>query len=245
MTTRTFRILRFNKAEDIPSTKANPDTALESAGKTKAKKTSSKHPTSTKAIPQPVSLTPSGGELKQTTQKKSEVMQASISVIEENISKEEVADPIAKKKILPPIPNRTPAEAYYIATKYNYQRQSRNFFRWISPETLDWISEQMKTCTGRVADNLAVNKCQLVIHPKLVASFCEDLIKALRANPAIVIPTWIVLTDNKLTIMAKLHKLYEIGWTADVIPERRKGIKVHFIKIYILGQLLESGISHN
>ena len=108
--------------------------------------------------------------------------------------------PQKAKKILPPHPARTPEEAYYIAKKYNYQRRSQKIFKSLSPETLDWIADRMKTCTGRVADNLAVDKCPLFIKDELIASFCEDLTTLLLANPSIVIPTWNVLTDNTLTV---------------------------------------------
>jgi hypothetical protein len=251
---RNSSILTIIKAEDLHSTNANSDTAPEHAGKTKVKKTSlkktsSKDPASNELTDKPIDEISLERETGKTTQKKStndpakkeiQLSQADRKVAEANESIEVV--PQKAKKILPPHPERTPEEAYYIATKYNYQRQSRKIFKSLSPETLDWISDRMKTCTGRVADNLAVNKCPLFIKDELIASFCKDLTKLLLANPSIVIPTWNVLTDNTLTIIAKLHKLYEIGWTAEVIPECRKGINAHFLKIYLLGQLLEHGV---
>lgn len=251
---RNSSVLTTIEAEDLPSTKANPDTAPEHVGKTKVKKSSSKKtslkdPASNESTYKPIDEIPLERETSKTTQKKSkkdpakqelQLSQADRTVSEANESIEVV--PQKAKNILPPHPARTPEEAYYIVKKYNYQRRSQKIFKSLSPETLDWIADQMKTCTGRVADNLAVDKCPLFIKDELIASFCEDLTTLLLANPSIVIPTWNVLTDNTLTIIAKLHKLYEIGWTAEVIPECRKGINAHFLKIYLLGQLLEHGV---
>lgn len=254
MAARNSSVLTIIKAEDLPSTTANLDITPEHPDRTKAKKNSSKKTSSkdlaiTESTCKPIDEIASESKIDKTiqkkskserSQKKSEVSQATVGAAEENTSIE--VAPQTAKKILPPHPARTPAEAYCIATKYNYQIRSKKIFKSLAPETLDWISDRMKTCTGRVADNLAVDKYPLFIKDELIASFCEDLTTLLLANPSIVIPTWNVLTDNTLTIIAKLHKLYEIGWTAEVIPECRKGINAHFLKIYLLGQLLEHGV---
>ncbi|WP_373546279.1 hypothetical protein [Chamaesiphon sp.] len=254
---RQSNILTIIKAEDFLSTEAKSGTVLEhtdtnKAKKASSKKTSAKSLVSTESIPELTNETPLGSGTDRTTQKKSKkycskekaaVLQATVSAVKDNTLV--AADPQIVKKILPPLPERTPADAYHIVTKYNYQRQSRKIFKLLPPATLDWIAEQMKTCTGRVADNLAVYKCRLFMPSKLIAIFCEDLIKVLFANPSIVIPTWNVLTDNTLTIRAKHQKLSEIGWTVEAIPECRKGTRPNFIKIYLLGQLLEHGIADN
>ncbi|WP_146138122.1 hypothetical protein [Chamaesiphon polymorphus] len=254
MAARNSSVLTIIKAEELPSTTANLDITPEHTERTKARKNSSKKTSSkdlaiTESTCKPIDEIASESEIDKTTQKKSkserskkktEVPQGTVKAAEENTSIE--VAPQTAKKILPPHPARTPEEAYYIATKYNYQIRSKKIFKSLSPETLDWISERMKTCTGRVSNNLAIDKCPLFIKDELIASFCEDLIKHLVANPSIVMPTWNVLTDNTLTIIAKLHKLYEVGWTAEVIPECRKGINAHFLKIYLLGQLLEHGV---
>ena len=257
MATRNANILTIIKAKDIPSTEAKSDTAPENAGKTKArknssKKTSSKELASTELIDKPIETAIdeilSGRETGKTTQKKSksdsskknlQVPQAAGTAAKDNAAIEVV--PQKAKKIVPPHPARTPEEAYRIVIKYNYQRQSQKIFTSLSPEMLAWISVQMETCTGRLADNLAIDKCKLFIDDRIIASLYENLQKPL-ANPSIIIPTWNVLIDNTLTIIAKLKKLYEIGWTADVIPEIRKGNESHFIKIYLLAQLLEHGV---
>lgn len=251
---RNSSVLTTIEAEDLPSTEANPDTAPEHAGKTKVKKRSlkktvAKDSASKESTDKPIDEIPLERETDKTTQEKSKndpakkeihLSQVDRKVALANESIEVV--PQKAKKILPPHPKRTPEEAYYLATKYKYQIQIQRIFKLLSPETLDWIADRMKTCTGTVADNLAVNKSPLFIKDELAASLCQDLTKLLLANPSIVIPTWNVLTDNTLTIIAKLHKLYEIGWTAEVIPECRKGINAHFLKIYLLGQLLEHGV---
>ena len=258
MATRNANILTIIKAKDVPSTEAKSDTAPENAGKTKArknssKKTSSKELASTELIDKPIETAIdeilSDRETGKTTQKKSksdsseknlQVPQAAVQAAKDNGAIEVV--PQKAKKIVPPHPARTPEEAYRIVTKYNYQRQSQKIFTSLSPEMLAWISAQMETCTGRLADNLAIDKCKLFIDDRIIASLYEGLKKPLLANPSIIIPTWNVLIDNTLTIIAKLKKLYEIGWTADVIPEIRKGNESHFIKIYLLAQLLEHGV---
>ena len=137
MATRNANILTIIKARDISSTEAKSDTAPENAGKTKekkrpSKKTSSKELASTELIDQPIEVATdeilSGREAGKTNQKKSksdsseknlQVPQAAVQAAKDNAVTEVV--PQKAKKIVPPHPERTPEEAYYIATKYKYQ----------------------------------------------------------------------------------------------------------------------------
>lgn len=258
MATRKSSILTIIKAEDIPTTEPTavklPSQGVAQNARKKVKKTSptilgsapdtsiAESSCKPSALVQDRSAQPEEPScvLTVSSMKKSQKGKTA-AVLPEQPELSEITT-IKIKKIIPPHPARTPEEAYKIVKNHAYKRKIQRIIRCVPVQMLDLVCERMRDCTGRVANNLVVDKCHLIIGDNLISIFYKDLEKLLSVNPSIIVPTWNVLTDNTTTIREKLKKLYEIGWTADVIPESRKGNESHFMKIYLLAQLLEHGI---
>lgn len=130
------------------------------------------------------------------------------------------------KKVLPPIPERTPQEWKAAVVAYNKSQK----------EFIDSLPKRIPPGVGKVADNLA--KDRLTFFPaRKSKSMSSALIERLLLDPSIVAPTWDVLIDNDLPVSLKIRQLRVIGWEAEIMPGKRG-----FICIYILARILEQGI---
>ena len=126
------------------------------------------------------------------------------------------------KKILPPIPLRTPAERQSVV--FNYHNR----------ESLNSLAQSMPVLVGTVADNLT-QKGRPELYPCQVNRVSRNIIQKLLSDPSIVVPTWEVLIDNNLSISNKSRQLKAIGWELEVIPF--KG----FREMCLLAQILTNG----
>lgn len=126
------------------------------------------------------------------------------------------------KKILPPIPTRTPEE--FQAAIDNYERE----LRLSQPQRIPALA-------GTVSANLS-EEGRPRLFPRQVRRISTSIIQRLLADPAIVIPTWEVLLDNTISIGTKIRQLQAIGWEPEIMPI--KG----FREICLLARILSSGV---
>ena len=127
------------------------------------------------------------------------------------------------KKILPPIPLRTPAE-----------RQSA-IFNYDHKESLNSLAQCMPVLVGTVADNLT-QEGRPKLYPCQVNLVLNNIIQKLLSDPSIIVPTWEVLIDNNLSISNKSRQLKAIGWELEIIPF--KG----FREMCLLAQILTNRV---
>lgn len=130
------------------------------------------------------------------------------------------------KKVLPPIPERTPQEWKAAFTAYNKSQK----------EFINSLPKRIPPAVGKVADNLAKDRLTFFIGKKF-KPMSSALIERLLLDPSLVAPTWDVLTDNDLPVSLKIRQLRVIGWEAEIMPGKRG-----FINTYILARILERGI---
>jgi hypothetical protein len=126
------------------------------------------------------------------------------------------------KKILPPIPLRTPEE--FQAAIDNYERE----LRLSQPQRIPALA-------GTVSANLS-EEGRPRLFPRQVRRISTSIIQRLLSDPAIVIPTWEVLLDNTISIGTKIRQLQAIGWEPEIMPI--KG----FREICLLARILSSGV---
>jgi hypothetical protein len=126
------------------------------------------------------------------------------------------------KKILPPIPLRTPEE--FQAAIDNYERE----LRLSQPQRIPALA-------GTVSANLS-EEGRPRLFPRQVRRISTSIIQRLLADPAIAIPTWEVLLDNTISIGTKIRQLQAIGWEPEIMPI--KG----FREICLLARILSSGV---
>jgi hypothetical protein len=126
------------------------------------------------------------------------------------------------KKILPPIPSRTPEELRISISNY------REKLKAATPHRIPAME-------GTVSTNITEEGCQN-LYPRQFDWLSINITQVLLFDSAIVIPTWEVLTDNTLSIRAKARQLHAIGWEPKIIPV--KG----FREICLLAQILKNGV---
>lgn len=126
------------------------------------------------------------------------------------------------KKILPPIPTRTPEELQ--ATIDRYERELR-----ISQP------QRIPAFAGTVSANLS-EEGRPRLFPRQVRRISTSIVQKLLSDPAIAAPTWEVLLDNTNSIGTKIRQLQAIGWEPEIIPI--KG----FREICLLARILSSGV---
>lgn len=126
------------------------------------------------------------------------------------------------KKVLPPIPTRTPAELQDAID--NYERELR-----ISQP------QRIPALAGTVSANLS-EEGRPRLYPRQVRRISTSIIQKLLADPAIAIPTWEVLLDDTISIGTKIRQLQAIGWEPEIMPI--KG----FREICLLARILSSGV---
>jgi hypothetical protein len=126
------------------------------------------------------------------------------------------------KKILPPIPLRTPEELQ--AAIDNYERE----LRLSQPQRIPALA-------GTVSANLS-EEGRPRLYPRQVRRISTSIIQRLLSDPAIVTPTWFVLLDDTISIGAKIRQLQAIGWEPEIMPI--KG----FREICLLARILSSGV---
>ena len=126
------------------------------------------------------------------------------------------------KKILPPIPLRTPEE-WQIAIS-NYEKELRYS-----------LPQRVPALVGTVADNLT-QEGRPKLYPRQARRVSKYIIQKLLSDPSIVTPTWEVLIDNDLSIGKKAKQLQAMGWELEIIPV--KG----FREICLLAQILTNGV---
>jgi hypothetical protein len=126
------------------------------------------------------------------------------------------------KKILPPIPTRTPEELQ--AAIDHYERELR-----ISQP------QRIPALAGTVSANLS-EEGRPRLYPRQVRRISTSIIQRLLSDPAIAIPTWEVLLDNTISIGTKIRQLQAIGWEPEIMPI--KG----FREICLLARILSSGV---
>ena len=126
------------------------------------------------------------------------------------------------KKVLPPIPTRTPEELQ--AAIDNYERELR-----ISQP------QRIPAFTGTVSANLS-EEGRPRLFPRQVRRISTSIVQKLLADPAIAMPTWEVLLDNTISIGTKIRQLQKIGWEPETMPI--KG----FREICLLARILSSGV---
>jgi hypothetical protein len=126
------------------------------------------------------------------------------------------------KKILPPIPLRTPEELQ--AAIDNYERE----LRLSQPQRIPALA-------GTVSANLS-EEGRPRLFPRQVRRISTSIIQRLLSDPAIAIPTWEVLLDNTISIGTKIRQLQAIGWEPEIMPI--KG----FREICLLARILSSGV---
>ncbi len=126
------------------------------------------------------------------------------------------------KKILPPIPLRTPLE--FQAAIDNYERE----LRLSQPQRIPGLA-------GTVSANLS-EEGRPRLFPRQVRRISTSIIQRLLSDPAIVIPTWEVLLDNTISIGTKIRQLQAIGWEPEIMPI--KG----FREICLLARILSNGV---
>ena len=126
------------------------------------------------------------------------------------------------KKVLPPIPTRTPEELQ--AAIDNYERELR-----ISQP------QRIPAFTGTVSANLS-EEGRPRLFPRQVRRISTSIVQKLLADPAIAMPTWEVLLDNTISIGTKIRQLQKIGWEPEIMPI--KG----FREICLLARILSSGV---
>lgn len=148
-------------------------------------------------------------------EKKSEKVDSSIDN-SQHLTQEQV------KKILPPIPTRTPEELQ--AAIDNYERELRNS----QPQRIPALA-------GTVSANLS-EEGRPRLYPRQVRRISTSIIQRLLSDPAIATPTWEVLLDNTISIGTKIRQLQTIGWEPEIMPI--KG----FREICLLARILSSGV---
>ena len=126
------------------------------------------------------------------------------------------------KKVLPPIPTRTPEELQ--AAIDNYERELR-----ISQP------QRIPALAGTVSANLS-EEGRPRLYPRQVRRISTSIIQRLLSDPAIAAPTWEVLLDNTNSIGTKIRQLQAIGWEPEIMPI--KG----FREICLLARILSSGV---
>ena len=214
--TKKTSILKFIKAEEFP-VEPEPKASVEKSPKKQAtaeKKKSKKTTTAPKKeqLPEQIEQTPPCD------------LQPEQPVEHLETSNQQSNDGV--KKVLPPIPERTPQEWKAAFTAYNKSQK----------EFIDSLPKRIPPGVGKVADNLA--KDRLTFFPaRKSKSMSSALIERLLLDPSIVAPTWDVLIDNDLPVSLKIRQLRVIGWEAEIMPGKRG-----FICIYILARILEQGI---
>jgi hypothetical protein len=150
------------------------------------------------------------------TQEKKSKKIATLIEDKQSLSEEKV------KKILPPIPTRTPEELQ--AAIDNYERELR-----ISQP------QRIPALAGTVSANLS-EEGRPRLYPRQARRISTSIIQRLLSDPAIVTPTWFVLLDDTISIGTKIRQLQAIGWEPEIMPI--KG----FREICLLARILSSGV---
>jgi hypothetical protein len=126
------------------------------------------------------------------------------------------------KKVLPPIPLRTPEELQ--AAIDRYERELR-----ISQP------QRIPAFAGTVSANLS-EEGRPRLYPRQVRRISTSIVQKLLADPAIATPTWEVLLDDTISIGTKIRQLQAIGWEPEIMPI--KG----FREICLLARILSNGV---
>jgi hypothetical protein len=126
------------------------------------------------------------------------------------------------KRILPPIPTRTPEELQ--AAIENYERE----WRISQPQRIPALA-------GTVSANLN-EEGRPRLFPRQVRIISTSIIQKLLSDPAIATPTWFVLLDETISIGTKIRQLQAIGWEPEIMPI--KG----FREICLLARILSIGV---
>jgi hypothetical protein len=126
------------------------------------------------------------------------------------------------KKILPPIPTRTPEELQAAIDRYERE------LRISQPQRIPALA-------GTVSANLS-EEGRPRLYPRQVRRISTSIIQRLLSDPAIATPTWEVLLDNTISIGIKIRQLQAIGWEPEIMPI--KG----FREICLLARILSSGV---
>jgi hypothetical protein len=126
------------------------------------------------------------------------------------------------KKILPPIPLRTPQEWQSAISNYDTELRSS-------------LPQRIPASLGTVADNIT-QEGRPKLYPRQARRVSKHIIQKLLSDPSIITPTWEVLIDNDLSIGKKARQLQALGWELEIIPV--KG----FREICLLAQILTNGV---
>ena len=126
------------------------------------------------------------------------------------------------KKVLPPIPLRTPKELQAAIDRYERE------LRLSQPQRIPAFA-------GTVSANLS-EEGRPRLYPRQVRRISTSIIQRLLSDPAIATPTWEVLLDDTISIGTKIRQLQAIGWEPEIMPI--KG----FREICLLARILSSGV---